>query len=280
MGNDYADILKSNWKLQERPGDYVEAGLLHCGNCHEPKQQRLKGQAKETFGEIVCRACKCDRDRNAEIERKIAADELAKRRREAVANGWIPEGYFLNRFERDREPDSKTSKALQKYTENFTDMWKKNIGILLYGEVGTGKTFYASCVASAVFDMGHKIFVDTYANMCQRIQDFGDERNFVLWCIRNVALVVMDDFGAERDTEYVQEKGFTLIDERVKAKAPLIITTNVIPGEANKLQQARIFSRLKEACSVQIEVTRGTRGREEIGRDKAEYFKKICGGEI
>jgi DNA replication protein DnaC len=277
--NEFTEAVKNICAVSVESEDYIKDGLLYCGKCNTPKQRRLKGEAKLEFGEIIGVECSCERKKREGIEQRIADNELRIRREDAVKRGWIQSGYLLNRFERDREANCKISKALRRYADNFPDMYQKGIGIMLYGDVGVGKTFYASCIANAVFDKGYSVLIDTYANLCNRIQDFGDERNFILYAIRHASLVVLDDFGAERSTDYVQEKGFTLIDERVKAKTPMIITTNLRPEDPEiSLQQRRIFSRLKESCPVQLEVLHGARGREEIGRDKLDYFNKICGG--
>lgn len=280
-----AEHLRNFIKTEKAEGDYEKNGLLHCGKCNTPKQRWLTGKAKELLSNVAGCECSCQRTAREEREAKDARYkeqmELITRREIALANGDIAStAYLQTRFKYDKRADSELSKSLKRYVENFAEMKKKGIGIMFYGEVGTGKTFYASCIANAVFDKGYSVVIDTYANLCNRIQDFGAKRDFVLNQIRYAGLVVFDDFGAERQSDYVQEKGFTLIDEREKSNLPMIITTNLTPGEIKKSfskAQKRIYSRIMKAC-VPLHILDNPRPREAIGKEKTRYFQNTCGG--
>lgn len=64
-------------------------------------------------------------------------------------------------------------------------------------------------------------------------------------------LLVLDDFGAERNSEFADEIVFSVIDERYRAQKPLIVTTNLgLPDLKNpsSISKGRIYDRLLEIC--------------------------------
>jgi DNA replication protein DnaC len=264
--------------------DYIKDGLLYCGKCNTPKQRRLKGEARLTFGDIIGMECSCERKLREEIERKSHLIELEHRREIANADGHVPnKGMFEETFAHDKDPE--LSKRFRAYVEKFDDMRQKSIGLMLYGQGDKAKSFYAACICNALFDKGYSVVMDSAPNICRRIQDFNEEKN-VLSMIRNADMVFLDDVSAESQTGYNIQGLYRLIDERVKARKPLIVTTNLTLAQIQTyarsqtdIEHQRIYSRLTEAC-VPIESVYSPRTREEIGRDKAEYFKKICGGEV
>ena len=63
-------------------------------------------------------------------------------------------------FDRDDRPEHILSKAARAYAENFQPALEQH-GIMFTGNVGTGKTFYACCIANAVIDRGCTAWVTT-----------------------------------------------------------------------------------------------------------------------
>ena len=89
-------------------------------------------------------------------------------------------------------------------------------------------------------------------------------------------LVIIDDFGAERTTEYALQKLFDIIDARVKQGKPMILTTNLTPEQMKSpsdLTYSRIFSRVMGAC-IPIRFSGGDL-RQQIGKDKAQKIKEL-----
>ena len=70
--------------------------------------------------------------------------------------------------------------------------------------------------------------------------------------IRNAPLVVFDDLGAERSSEYALENVFMMVDERYRARKPLIVTSNLTLNELKNPQgmdRKRIYDRILECAS-------------------------------
>jgi DNA replication protein DnaC len=69
--------------------------------------------------------------------------------------------------------------------------------------------------------------------------------------LKTCDLLIIDDLGVERKTEYIQEMMFSIIDYRNANKLPVIVTTNEdveTKAQTNDLMEARIYGRLREMC--------------------------------
>ena len=244
-------------------GDYTDEadGLLHCGKCGEAKQ--LKLPIPETLwdklGEtrVVFRACACRRAElhlEEEVRREAERlDNIKKLRRRGIED----EKYLECTFERDDRQEVKIRETCLKYVEKWEEVKETNIGLAFVGDVGTGKTFYAAAIANAMIDKGVAAIITTIPALhTAMIANYGENRDFILNQIRSIPLLVLDDVGVERSTPTAMENTYTIINERYKAKKPLIITTNI--SKAEMLNPAtehekRIYDRIVEMCPAFIQ---------------------------
>lgn len=125
---------------------------------------------------------------------------------------------------------------------------RKN-GLLLWGDTRTGKTFAAEAVARELHDQGMRVMMDTAAGFVSRYESadrMGREamRHRVAKC----DLLVVDDFGASRDTSYGREVVFSLIDDRISANGPMVVTTNLTPEQMASCPDSRAAMRIMERC--------------------------------
>jgi DNA replication protein DnaC len=77
------------------------------------------------------------------------------------------------------------------------------------------------------------------------------EKQSYLDNLNKYSLLVIDDFAAERDTEYMNEMVFQVIDARYRSGLPLIITTNLTARELktpNTVNKQRVYGRILEMC--------------------------------
>lgn len=265
-------------------GDYVKDGLLHCGKCNTPKQIRFKCDIgkKEPLIAYPAVPCEC---KQKEIDRQ-AAEEKARKARERIellrSKGISDTAWLTARFENDDRRDPNASDVCVKYVNNFEKMSEHNIGLMLFGEIGCGKTYLAACIANALIDRGINVIMASLHKLIYRMNaDFGSEKNKILEQIRTVDLLILDDIGTERQTDYMIGEAYTVINTRYDAKLPLVATTNLLPKEFLKADSTqpvgimRIFDRFNEMCSWQY-VAGGTR-RNDIGHNKQMKFKEILG---
>lgn len=219
-------------------GDYTgEDGLLYCGKCRTPKQCYVSfggGRRK------MPRACQCHEDAR---KVKEAEERAAQVRKLQKAGGVSPSFLF------DRAQGSRTLNACRRYAARWDEMEKKNIGLLLWGGVGTGKTFAAHCVCNELISRPEP--VAACITSLSRVLNTGYDKTEVIQRIQRTPLVVFDDLGAERSSEYALETVFLLVDERYRTRRPLIVTTNLTLDELKNphdIDRKRIYDRVLEMC--------------------------------
>lgn len=138
------------------------------------------------------------------------------------------------------------------YAEEWNSVSREGIGLLLIGDVGTGKSYAAGCVANELLD--HMISV-RFVRMADVVNDlqgcYGEDREKYYKHIMSPALLIIDDLGAERDTAFAQECVLDVIERRIFTGKPMIITTNVSLEQMKNpigIVEKRIYSRLLASC--------------------------------
>ena len=80
---------------------------------------------------------------------------------------------------------------------------------------------------------------------------YSDDRNQFIDSFNKYSLLIIDDLGIERSSEFALEQVFNVIDSRYRSKKPLIVTTNLTLDElkhSKDLARARIYDRVLERC--------------------------------
>lgn len=267
---------KAAESIKANEGDYYgDDGLLYCGKCHTKKQCRIEFFDKVRTPYCLCK-CETERRDREDAERKRI--EFEKRIKELRRIGFPDDemqGWTFNAD--DRANEHITSVAL-KYVENFDTMRENGKGLLLFGTVGTGKTFTAACIANALIDKGYPCLVTNFARLINTISGMYDGKQDYIDGLNRFALLVIDDLATEADTEYRNEIIFNVIDSRYRAGLPLIITTNLTAQELKNsadIKKQRIYSRLFERC-LPLEV-KGTDRRRDRLKDDYKTFADLLG---
>jgi DNA replication protein DnaC len=118
--------------------------------------------------------------------------------------------------------------------------------ILFVGAVGTGKTFMSHCIAKALLDSGRTVVYFTAYDLVDRVADFSfgnadaSEKELVL----DSDLLIVDDLGCERQTEFAQSALFNVLNERLVRGKKMLISTNLSTKEIKDVYNSRFFSRL------------------------------------
>ena len=114
------------------------------------------------------------------------------------------------------------------YAENWDSFSREGIGLLLFGNVGTGKTYAAGCIANALIDRMISVLYVGMSNVVNRMQgNFGADRDSYIKQLMRPDLLILDDLGAERNTSYGKECVFDVVNRRLLSGKPMIITTNI-----------------------------------------------------
>lgn len=248
-----------------------------CGKCRTRKQiwQELPRPDGSTFKQKVPILCNCGEEK-AESEK---ADFKNK-----DFEGWVKEmrdqygisdmTYQKFTFSADDRRTADISDVCRRYVEKWEEMKKDNMGMLFYGAVGTGKSFYACAVVNALLAKRVPATVTNFPRLLNILQN-AKERQKYIDHLQMYHLLVIDDLGVERDSSYAAEQVFSVIDARARSGLPLIVTTNLSMEELKKppsMQFARIYDRILELCPIAIKMTGDSRraGNAEARRKKAQ----------
>ena len=253
-------INAANRASVEAPGDYTEAGLLYCGECHTPKQTRLNLMGQQRVIGCLCRCAAEARDREEAARRqREEADRIMRLRSSGISS----QEFRTAAFSLDDGQAPGPMKILRRYVENWEKVYRDNVGLLLWGGVGTGKSFGAACVANALIEQSIPVCMVNLSSVLNTLTNFSGDRNAYIQNLMQYPLLILDDFGMERRIEFATEQIFNLIDERYRSGKPLIVTTNLTLANLkapSSLELARSYDRLLEMC---VPVGFGDNGRRQ-----------------
>lgn len=236
--------------VEAAEGDYIDDdGYLCCGVCGKHKEFRRNLPFRETTLVVPC-MCDCGK---AELERQ---EREAQQRKDALTVqqlrdfSIVDEQFKISTFANlvETADNAKAVRVARNYVQNFDEMLRINKGLLIYGPTGTGKTYLAACIANALMEQGVPVLVTSIIALTRGFADYLPE---VIQKMRSARLLVLDDYGAERDTDFKTEQIFDLIDSRINSKKPMIITTNFPLKElieVDNLRRKRINERILAAC--------------------------------
>lgn len=248
-------VEKSLEAANAQPDDYRKDGLLYCHVCHQPKERRLELLGREQIVGILCECERAKREEEEEASRKHHAEmafweKMTDLRKDNICDPTYETVTLAN----DDGINQKVSNFCRKYIDRWPQMLENNIGVLFHGPVGTGKSFFACAIANELLQKHVPTTITSFPRLLNLLQD-SNNRQWLLDCLGNYKLVVIDDLGVERETSYAAEQIFAVIDTRSRAKLPTIITTNLTKQEMENqpsMQYRRIFDRVREMCPAVV----------------------------
>jgi DNA replication protein DnaC len=158
----------------------------------------------------------------------------------------------------DREPivslDSMVLRQVRAFVRSIDDNLEKGRGLWFDGPVGTGKTSLAILVAKAAKDAGRSYAVYPVPRLLAEIKRTFDRdaSDTYLGFFRRLCTVdvqVLDDLGAEKQTEWVLEQLYSIVNERWQDRRSNVVTTTIpdadpeaparlLQGSARELREA------------------------------------------
>ena len=147
---------------------YGEDGLLYCGKCHTPKEAFfakgivLMGKNKHPV------ECSCQRTERERQEALISQQKHLDLVRRLKTEGFSDPAMLDWTFENDNGRSPQMHHA-HRYVEQWQTMRSENLGLLLWGGVGTGKSFLAGCIANALMEQEVPVRMTNFARMLFRL---------------------------------------------------------------------------------------------------------------
>lgn len=254
--------------------DYKKDGLLYCGKCNTPKQTRVNLCG---IDQIVSCMCDC---REAAYKATVQAEDERQRKLKICAlrtSGLMDSSLRSVSFDKDDGRSKEYTDKGRRYVANWGTVERDNVGMLFWGSTGNGKTFVAACIANALIDQGVSVMITSFPRILSALQGmYADDRAAYIDELKRYRLLILDDLGAERQSEYALEQVYSVIDARSNSGKPLIVTTNLPLTEIQKakdMSYQRIYDRILAMCvPVQFE---GESRRKGIAAEKMKAAKKI-----
>lgn len=253
--NEFEEMLEkiSHHRVDLRPGDYVDNGLVICGKCKKPREAWVewmkdeKGERKQKKVAVMC-DCEVRKAKEETIRTKRKQESI---RIQQIQSYGFPKSQLAGMKFSNCDWEGENARLALNYVKHFDQMKAAGAGLLFYGNVGTGKTFLAGCITNALQEEFRTAFMTSFARLDMELNSYNrDDKTAALDRITNCELLVIDDLGIEKKNYKILETEFIVIDARAKNKMPIIVTTNLGPEDFRNDDWGykRIYDRLLGCC--------------------------------
>ncbi|MDY6968609.1 MAG: ATP-binding protein [Spirochaetota bacterium] len=168
---------------------------------------------------------------------------------------------FINNFESTNKKVEEAKSIAYDIITKFPDVKK---GLFLWGNPGSGKTMLSAIILTelitrhaingSLIKISRNFFNRLRSSFVEGSPNYGEATNIERE-YAEIDILVVDDFGVQRDSPWEQETLYNLIDARYEAEKFTVFTSNNDPYKTLKEKaDGRILSRLKEMCRI-IEIS-------------------------
>ena len=139
------------------------------------------------------------------------------------------------------------------FIHTFISDTEKN-NLLIFGNTGVGKTFLTHCIARDIMQAGHSVLYLTATEFFDALLDKAfhqaEESLDLYEQIQECELLIIDDLGTERNTDFVISQLFVCLNDRILNQKSTIISTNLTLNEIKSNYTERTFSRISNHYKV------------------------------
>lgn len=272
-------------KLPMRDDEYLgEDGLPHCKNCKTARV--FVSDDKKLIARCMCKCESEAEDRRREEERRQRAIEEFNSRRSLSMIG--------DRYKNIRlagatitEHNKTVYEKCRKYVENAKAMRENNIGLYIYGDNSSGKTYLTACVCNELLWQGYRCIYTNLATILNEIRRSYDGQGMgeceLIARLQTYDFAFIDDLGKEfigreynaTTAKWAEEKLFEIINARYNAQKPTVFSSNYEIAElASVLNLDKaIIERINEMATRVLKLD-GDDFRSDARKDKNDIAKK------
>lgn len=219
----------------------------------------------------TCEMSKCAAEQE---KRALEASQSQKRAKERAAalssrlfNSGLPEAWHiraLSAWVHDTPAQQAALNAAISFGAATQQPGAHVQSLFIAGDIGTGKTYLASCLAADLIRRRVQVRWCNVGDVLRAIRSSFDKKGSseeeTIKLFTEPRVLVLDDLGKEKPTEWATEQLFSIINTRYDAQRPLIVTTNyggadlvkrLTPrGESDDTTARAIVDRLREMSTV------------------------------
>lgn len=177
-----------------------------------------------------------------------------------VKKAGIPSRYKYRTLDKRMDTSELSFLAAFDWAETLVNSWdnsagKKRQGLYLWGGTGSGKTLLACAILNElIFRYGleckyakiNRDFLSTIRDSYQKESELHGMEQTIKKQFTEVEVLVLDDFGANKESDWANSQLYDLIDARYEEEKVTILTSNIPPTDWKDKAEGRIFSRLLE----------------------------------
>ncbi len=213
---------------------YGTSDKYYCKEC-EKGEQMFIAWLKEPAQQLHLRQCKQEK-----IERMMKISGV--------------DGCFSNKRLKDIKDGSNLFRDCQKYVDDWVQMKAQGFGFYFWGNIGAGKTHTAAAIANEL--MEKKMVEVLFLNMPEAVtrvkktfdSDLKTEDARLFERMKEVEMLVLDDLGVEKNSDWLTDQIYQVVDHRWKNKKPMIVTTNISIEDLGVIYKPQVASRICGCC--------------------------------
>lgn len=126
--------------------------------------------------------------------------------------------------------------------------------LLFVGGTGLGKTFLSACIARTVTERGYSVAYESSGHLFSMLEQakFGgdEESRRSARYFSQCDLLILDDLGTEVPGQFVTASLYTLLNDRIMAGKPMVVSTNLTIEDLKKRYTPQIVSRLRGSFTM------------------------------
>jgi DNA replication protein DnaC len=234
-------VKEKNLALQQERSELIDACFEEGFLDESPICPHCSGT-----GYVGARMCEC----LAELCRQEQKKELAVLSGGRESFNQFRLDYYSNTFDPryracPRDIMEKNLNACRTYAATFSE---SSGNLLFVGGTGVGKTFLAVSIARTVAERGYSVCYETASQLFSKLErarfTADEEARNQAEKIAAADLLIIDDLGTEMPGQFVTSALYSLLNDRLLASKPMVITTNLLVDEAGRRYSPQIASRL------------------------------------
>lgn len=183
---------------------------------------------KEKYEQEQLNKRKARLDREQKEQQQELQEKISRiKKQSGIAKKFL--GCTFDSYKANNSNNEQIKADLYEYAKNFKG---QTMGFYIHGDIGTGKTHIASAIANHLLNQGTAVICMNERQLLGKIkQSFETSRHYdsesqVLKTYETTPLLIIDDMGKERATEWSIATIYAIIDSRYEADKPIIITSN------------------------------------------------------